>query len=133
MILVDTSAWVEYLRATGSAVHHELRELIANDAPLATTDPVVMELLAGARDSAHVRKLRRLLLRLDHLPIDGLGDYERAAAVYRSCRDKGQTVRSLIDCLIATVAIREGAPVLEQDRDFKVIAAHTELRLHTRA
>ena len=52
MILVDTSAWVEYLRATGSAVHVELRELIAN------------------------------------------------------------------------------VPLLEQDRDFDVIAAHTELRLH---
>lgn len=132
MILVDTSAWVEYLQATGSAAHLELRELIANDALLATTDPVLMELLAGARHGAHVRKLHRLLLRYDHFPIDGLGDYERAAAVYRSCRDKGQTVRSLIDCLIATVAIREGVPVLEQDRDFKVIAANTELRLHTR-
>jgi predicted nucleic acid-binding protein len=132
LILVDTSAWVEYLRSTGSAVHLELRRLIARDAPLATTDPVVMELLAGARDGAHVRTLRRLLLRFDHLPIEGLGDYEGAAAIYRWCRDKGDTVRSLIDCLIATVAIREGAPVLEQDRDFKVIAAHTELKLQMR-
>jgi predicted nucleic acid-binding protein len=41
-------------------------------------------------------------------------------------------VRSLIDCLIAAVAIREGAPVLERDRDFTIIAAHTELRLQMR-
>ena len=130
MILVDTSAWVESLRATGSAVHVELRKLIANEAPLATTDPVVMELLAGARDGAQVGRLRRLLLRFDHLGVEGLGDYERAAAVYRSCRDKGRTVRSLVDCLIATVAIREQVPVLEQDRDFDGIAGHTERRLH---
>ena len=130
MILVDTSAWVEYLRATGSAVHVELRKLIANEAPLATTDPVVMELLAGAREGAQDGGLRRLFLRLDHLSVEGLGDYERAAAVYRSCRDKGRTVRSLVDCLIATVAIREQVPVLEQDRDFDVIAAQRELRLH---
>jgi predicted nucleic acid-binding protein len=133
VILVDTSAWVEYLRATGSPAHLELRELIASGAPLATTDPVVMELLAGARDDDHVRQLQRLLLGLDHIPVAGLADYERAAALYRSCRERGQPVRSLIDCLIATVAIRERVPVLEQDRDFRMISTHTDLRLHIRA
>lgn len=106
-----------------------MRKLIENDAPLATTDPVVMELLAGARDGTHFRKLRRLLLRFDHFPIDGLGDYERAA-VYRSCRGMGKTLHSLVDCLIAAVAMREGVPVLQRDRDFETIAAHTELGLH---
>jgi predicted nucleic acid-binding protein len=35
-----------------------------------------------------------------------------------------------MDCLIAAVAVREGMPLLEQDRGFRVIAAHTEPRLH---
>ena len=48
MILVDTSAWVEYLRATGSPVHLRLRRLIADEDDLATTEVVIMELLAGA-------------------------------------------------------------------------------------
>lgn len=130
MILIDTSAWVEYLRATGSLVHTEVRRLIEREADLATTDPVVMELLAGARDEDHAKDLRRLLTRFRHLPVEGLTDYEAAASVYRSCRVHGSTPRSLVDCLIAAVAIREDARILHQDRDYDTIAAHTPLRLH---
>lgn len=39
-------------------------------------------------------------------------------------------MRSLVDRLVAAVAIRDGAAVLEKNRDFGVIAAHSELRLH---
>jgi len=130
VILVDTSAWVEYLRATGSLVHKEVRRLIESEADLATTDPVVMEVLAGARDEDHVKDLRRLLIRFRHLPVEGLTDYEDAATVYRSCRAAGSTPRSLVDCLIAAVAIRENVRILHQDRDYDTIAAHTQLRLH---
>jgi hypothetical protein len=42
----------------------------------------------------------------------------------------GSTPRSLVDCLIAAVAIRENAGILHQDRDYDMIAAHTPLRLH---
>ena len=44
MILADTSAWVEYDRATGSAVDLRLRDLIAADGPIAVTEPVIMEM-----------------------------------------------------------------------------------------
>lgn len=129
MILVDTSVWIEFLRCTGSPAHVQLRSLIEEDAPLATTDPVVMEILAGAREEDDVRPLRDMLAALTHLPIDGLADFEHAAAIQRSCRRAGQTVRSSMDCLIAAVAIREGAAILAQDRDFAVIASHTGLQL----
>jgi hypothetical protein len=130
VILVDTSAWVEYLRATGSRVHEEVRKLIEREAELATTDPVVMEVLAGARDEDHSRDLRRFLMRSRNLSVDGLTDYEDAAAVYRACRMAGSTPRSLVDCLIAAVAIRENVAVLHRDRDYDTIAVHTRLRLH---
>jgi len=48
VILADTSAWVEFDRATGSAVDRRMAELIASDGPLAVTEPVLMEVLAGA-------------------------------------------------------------------------------------
>lgn len=56
-------------------------------------------------------------------------DYEEAADLYRGCRSRGATVNKLIDCLIAAIAIREGATVLHNDRDFEVLAKHTRLRL----
>jgi hypothetical protein len=40
VILADSSAWVEYDRATGSAADQRVAELIANDGPLMVTEPV---------------------------------------------------------------------------------------------
>jgi predicted nucleic acid-binding protein len=129
LTLVDTSAWVEYLRGSGTSVHQALRVLIERDEQLATTEVVVMEVLAGARDRVHLERLRRLLLRCELLPTRGLADYEEAAALYRRCRRSGESVRRLTDCLIATVAIRDGATVLHSDADFQTIARHTALRV----
>lgn len=129
MILVDTSAWIEFLRATGSPVHHQVRTLVTSRAPLATTEPVVMEVLAGARDGAHLRSLRQLLVGCDLLPVDGLAAWERAAAIWRRCRAAGDTVRSLTDCLIADVALAAKVPVLHVDRDFAAISRSTGLEL----
>lgn len=64
------------------------------------------------------------------LRVGGLESYERAAAIHRRCRVRGETVRNMTDCLIAAVAIREDVPILALDRDFEVIARHTPLRLH---
>lgn len=82
MVLADTSAWVEYLRGTGSEANVRLRELIEGD-ELATTDVVLMELLAGARDNAHRDELRGLLARCEFVATDGPRDFEDAAELYR--------------------------------------------------
>lgn len=130
MILVDTSAWVEFLRGTGSETHLRLRGLLERDDPLATTEVVVMEVLAGARDQAHLERLRRAVLgRCEMLVGHGLADYEEASAIYRRCRGQGSTVRRLVDCLIAAVAIRAGVPLLHADDDFERIARHCPLQL----
>jgi predicted nucleic acid-binding protein len=81
MILADTSAWVEYDRATGSAVDRRLTDLIADGGPLAVTEPVVMEVLAGARSDARENDLRRLLLRFELAAVDPTADFEAAARI----------------------------------------------------
>ena len=128
MILIDTSAWVEFLRDTGSAVCNRVDDFL--DDEVATCDVVRMELLAGARGEHHLQSLRRLLARatlLSTLPVD----YESGAMLYRRCRERGETVRKLMDCLIASVAIRSGVPLLHDDRDFEVLSRHTELRIYS--
>jgi predicted nucleic acid-binding protein len=129
VILADTSAWVEYLRATGSPVHLRLHKLIADQGDLVTTEVVIMELLAGETSPEGVTRLRRLLGRFDLLLVEGLADYEAAAELYRRCRAAGESVRKLTDCLIAAVAVRHGATVLHRDHDFEVIARHVPLRV----
>jgi hypothetical protein len=128
VILVDTWAWVEFLRATGSPVHERVRAALEQDVELASTDVIVMEVLAGARDDRGRDELRRLLYGLTLLPVLGPTDYERAAELYRVCRAGGETPRKLTDCLIAAVAIRNDAELLHADADFLAIARHAPLR-----
>lgn len=64
------------------------------------------------------------------LPLDGLADFEEAAAIYRACRDAGETLRSLSDCLIAVPVITAGASLLHNDPDFDVIARYSQLQIH---
>ncbi len=98
------------------------------DGDIATCDPIRMEVLAGARDESHLNDLRRLLARASVVELVP-GDYEAAAALCRACRRRGETVRKLIDCLIAATAIRADVPLLQADSDFDVLARHTPLRL----
>ena len=129
MILVDTSAWIELIRTTGHPAHATLRHHLERRAPIATSEPIIMELLAGVATAGERSKLRSRLVALPRLTVRGLADFEAAADLYRLCRSRGATVRKLIDCLIASIAIRERATVLHNDRDFDVLARHTRLRI----
>jgi len=126
MVLVDTSAWVEFLRDTGSPACIRVGKLLG--AELATCDAIRMELLAGARNEPHLRDLERLIARAAHFPMQP-GDFDQAAALHRQCRRRGETVRVLMDCLIGALAIRADLPVLHWDADFDVLARHTPLRV----
>ena len=88
MILVDTSAWVEFDRATASPFDRRVAELITLDAQVAVTEPVVMEgealALRGASRQVHVSaELLDYLVRLAeasrHSPQVELGVSPRAA------------------------------------------------------
>jgi predicted nucleic acid-binding protein len=130
VILVDSSAWTEFLRGTGSPVCDEVDRLLGAD--IAVTDPILMEVLAGARDERHLHQLRGLLGRARMVHCRP-ADYDAAASLYRRCRRQGGTVRRLVDCLIAAVAIREELPILHADSDFETLAHHTELTTHPAA
>lgn len=129
MILVDTSAWVEFDRATGSVVDRRLTYLIAETDEVAVTEPIVMEVLAGARDDRRERDLRRLLDRFRLLRFDPVVHFDGAVRIYRACRRVGVTPRGLIDCMIASVALGTGAALLAHDRDVTAIAQVVDLHL----
>jgi predicted nucleic acid-binding protein len=131
MILADTSAWIEFDRATGSAADQRIATLIAEDGPLAVTEPVVIEVLAGARSDAREDDLRRLLLSFDLLHFESASDFDAAAHIYRRCRRAGITPRGMLDCMIAAVAWRRGAVLLSHDVDFDRVAQVVGLQQDT--
>ncbi len=129
MILADTSAWIEFDRATGSPAHLRLRELLSHDGELAVTEPVIAEIAAGARTDEREWALRRLLGRCELLWFDSVVDFDGGATIYRRCRRAGVTPRGMLDCMIAAVALRHQAAVLAHDADLARIAEVVPLRL----
>lgn len=127
MTLIDSSAWIEYLRDTGSPVCERVTTILRAEEEFTTCHPVRMEILTGARDDEHLMRLSRLLAR-GRLLATTPGHYDEAAALYRTCRRGGETVRKALDCLVAAHAIRAGTPVLHDDQDFLVLARHTPLQ-----
>jgi predicted nucleic acid-binding protein len=103
--------------------------LIVADAPIAVTEVVIFEVLAGARTGRDLEQVRDRILAFPVLHLNGLGGFEKAAELYRTCRTAGETLSSLVDCLVAMPAIDADATVLAADRDFEVLARHTSLRL----
>ncbi len=128
-MIVDSSAWIDYLRGSNTPVAAKVTETL-RAGRAATADPVRLELLAGAwrGGGAGVETLAALLDLCHDLPQAPRDDVEAAAELYRRCRANGETIRSLTDCLIAAIAIRNDVPVLHKDKDFDIIARHSRLQ-----
>jgi len=133
VIVVDTSAWIDFLRARETPADLTICRLIAEDAPLAVTEVVVFELLTGVHSEREQDDLRDHVLSFPVLPLNGLDGYEAAADLYRTCRRAGEMLRSPVDCLVAVPAIAANATLLAADRDFEILARHTPLRLEALA
>ena len=118
MILIDTSAWVEFLRRRGDpAVKQAVARLIEADTA-AYTCPIAFELWSGVR-SGEEDDLEEALGFSRHLPFE-VGDWRQAAGLERRLRLAGQTVPR-DDVFVATVAIRAGIELACRDRHFDAI------------
>ncbi len=122
MILVDSSVWVDHLRGVDTRGSRRLTELATAPGQLATTEPVLMEVTAGASGAIALQRVDRLFSSIPVLSLSVRSDFKDAALLYRAAREAGLTVRALTDCLIAAVALRTGATLLHKDADFAALA-----------
>lgn len=127
MILVDTSVWIDYFADRPAAYVDRLGELLERGGEVATCDQVLLEVLQGIRDDRICQKTQAYFEALVFLPMTH-STFLRSADLYRSLRKKGVTIRKPVDCVIASVAIENGVPLLHNDRDFAMIAEHSNLR-----
>ncbi len=128
MNLVDTSAWVDYLRGADTRARWTLRRMLTGDELPAVTEPIVAELLSGATDERNLDQLDTLTASLPMLSVDPSVDYRDAALIYRTTRRRGLAVRRFADCLVAAVALRRDAVLVHKDVDFDAIARAVPLR-----
>lgn len=128
MILVDSSCWIDYLRAADTAARFEVRRLLhTTPDSVQLADPISMELLAGARGH-ELTTVERLVNGLPSLACDSAEDFRTAAGLHRAVRENGETVRKLLDCLIAAIALRNDVELVHKDADFEAIARVAPLR-----
>ena len=129
MTVVDTTVWVDFFRDAPTWQVERLVGLIDADEPVALTDVVLTEILQGLRHERDVRRVERRLAAFDVLRLEALDDFRRAAGLYRQARTGGYTIRRTLDCLIASVCVRDDVDLLHADSDFDHLAACTPLRV----
>lgn len=127
-VLVDTTIWIDFF--VGRAQPHvaALQKLIEEDADLCVCGVILAEVLQGIRSDSQYRKTKDYFESLILMPMRRT-TYEKSAALYRSLRKKGVTIRKPIDCMIASVAIEHALPLLHNDRDFDQISKHAKLKI----
>ena len=123
-MIVDTSAWIEFLRVTGSRADLALQRAFKNAHPVWLPEVVYCEVLQGAGSPQHFMRLQTALDELSpYVSPDPIELARNAALLYARCRWQGITIRSLNDCLIAACAIESDMPLLHADRDFLTLAS----------
>ncbi len=118
MKLVDTSAWVEYLRAGSSDSAENVEALLLTD-EAAWCDMVMLELWNGARGREEKRKLAELSAAAPRLETTA-EVWELAHRLAARCRDKGKTVPAA-DVLVAACAAYHEVELEHCDKHFNDI------------
>ena len=121
MVLVDTTVWIDFLKGRDTAEVGKLEQLLAEETDVFITGIIVQEILSGVKEKKDRAKVRK---ELEHFMLINptLETHIRAAEIFDACRKKGYTIRSIIDCLIASLALEYDLTLLENDRDYGYIS-----------
>lgn len=115
MILIDTSAWVDFFRSRNPAA--DLVENYLDSNQVAICGPIQLELIRGIRSSSEKEKVLSLLSGCHRLPQPS-HLWEEAGEIGRKVRIRGATIKSM-DLLIATYALAHSVPLFTLDKDFQ--------------
>jgi predicted nucleic acid-binding protein len=133
MTIVDSSVWIEYLKDRDTAQTVWLRSHIDVDR-IGLPDLILYELLQGTRGDAEFKRLRERLADFERLSTMTPGLEVKAAQNYRRLRQRGITVRTSVDCLVATFCIEGDHELLHNDSDFDGFEKHLGLKvIHPRS
>jgi predicted nucleic acid-binding protein len=117
LILVDTSAWIDFFG--GSGVYADSVDELLETNEVALCGPVLTELRRGLRSDSECRKVLPLL--------DGCTLLEQPSDLWREAGElgaylgrRGANVKSL-DLLIAVYVLAYSLPLLTKDSDFALM------------
>ncbi len=129
MLLVDSSVWIDWLRGADTDAVRFVQER-ENHEELAITQMIYLEVLQRVSSDRQFAATQRVLGAQTMLqPQGALATFEVAAHLYRRARKQGLTIRKSSDCLIAAMALEQGAVLVHNDRDFLALAQVEEALL----
>jgi len=128
MVLVDTTVWIDFFAARSSPHVAALESLIERREDICICGIILTEVLQGIRKDSEFQKTRDLFNNLIFLPMH-YPVFLRSADIFRKLRSKGITIRKSLDCMIASVAIENDIPLLQNDKDFQPIEKHCSLKV----
>lgn len=126
MVIVDTTVWVDYFRGTNNPETDWL-DRQAHKTRIGLADLILCEVLQGVRTDREFALVQEELLQFEFYEAGGLQLAIAAGRNFRNLRQKGETVRKMVDCLIATFCLADGHTLLHRDRDFDVFERHLGL------
>ncbi|MEZ4271350.1 MAG: PIN domain-containing protein [Myxococcota bacterium] len=115
MILIDTSAWIDFFRGTKPMCDSVDTIIGANEA--AVCGPIITELRRGLYRSSQSHTVLSLLEGCHWLEAPK-NLWVEAGDIGAFLSKRGTTVKTL-DLLIATIAMAHGAAILTSDADFR--------------
>ena len=128
MIIVDSSVWIDFLNQRHTPQSRWLRAS-QGIASVGLTTLVLVEVLQGIRFDSRFRQADQFFRTMPIFDSFTRSLAVQAASNYRVLRGLGITVRSTVDCLLATFCIEAGHQLLHNDRDFDCFEQHLNLHV----
>jgi predicted nucleic acid-binding protein len=128
VVVVDSSVLIDFLAATKNRQAIWLKER-CDTQRIGFTSLALCEVLKGVRDDQQELKSYHILSRFQIFETGSVQLASFSAQNHRRLRGLGFTVRSTIDCIIATFCIQEGHELLHNDRDFDPFEVHLGLQV----
>ena len=127
MVLVDTSAWIEFFRRDGDLLTKLSVKGLLDVLEASLCGPVEMEFFGGAH-SHEIPRIKEFFHILPYLENDHKV-WRKAADHFQAVRKLGHTV-PWNDVLIATIARERNISVFAKDKHFPIIAEAIGVRLY---
>jgi predicted nucleic acid-binding protein len=126
MVIVDTSVWIDYLNDKANPQTLWL-ELAIGCKSIGLSSLILCEVLQGFRDNHEALRTRDRLLEFSVFETGSMRLAMQSAENYRFLRRKGATIRSTIDCIIASFCMESGHQLLHKDSDYDAFEEHLGL------
>ncbi|OGJ87355.1 MAG: hypothetical protein A2268_14470 [Candidatus Raymondbacteria bacterium RifOxyA12_full_50_37] len=128
MIIIDTSAWIEYFNNGIPRVVQKVDEALEGEI-VGIGDLVYCEVLQGIRYRHEWDQISTLFNSLTRCPMVGFPIAEKASRNYTILRSKGITIRKTIDVIIGTYCVENGLGLIHNDRDFDIMSPYLGLKI----